>query len=93
MAAMLQWINVNFEKHVVTLEDPIEFTYVDAKSLFNQREIGIDAPTFQLGMKAVLRQDPDIILIGEMRDADTFTTALAAAETGHLVFGTLHSAR
>ena len=92
MAAMLQWINVNFEKHVVTLEDPIEFTYVDVKSLFNQREVGIDAPTFELGMKAVLRQDPDIILIGEMRDADTFTTALAAAETGHLVFGTLHSA-
>ena len=91
MAAMLNWINHTMDKHVVTLEDPIEFNYTDAKSLFNQREVGIDAPTFQLGMKAVLRQDPDIILIGEMRDKDTFETALSAAETGHLVFGTLHS--
>ncbi len=91
MAAMLNWINHHHDKHVVTLEDPIEFNYTDVKSLFNQREVGIDSPTFQLGMKAVLRQDPDIILIGEMRDKDTFTTALSAAETGHLVFGTLHS--
>ncbi len=91
MAAMLNWINHHKDKHVVTLEDPIEFNYTDVKSVFNQREVGIDAPTFELGMKAVLRQDPDIILIGEMRDKVTFTTALSAAETGHLVFGTLHS--
>lgn len=92
LAAILQFINTNFDKHVVTLEDPIEFNYTDEKSVFNQREIGIDAPSFQHGLKAVLRQDPDIILIGEMRDVDTFETALHAAETGHLVFGTLHAA-
>jgi len=91
MAAMLNHINKIVDKHIVTLEDPIEFTYTDIKSVFNQREIGIDAPTFALAMKAVLRQDPDIILIGEMRDESTFSTALSAAETGHLVFGTLHS--
>lgn len=91
LAAMLNYINHQQDKHIVTLEDPIEFNYTDVKSVFNQREIGIDAPNFQLGMKAVLRQDPDIILIGEMRDAETFNTALAAAETGHFVFGTLHS--
>ena len=92
LAAMLNWINHSMDRHIVTLEDPIEFTYTDVKSVFNQREVGIDSPSFELGMKAVLRQDPDIILIGEMRDRDTFTTALSAAETGHLVFGTLHSA-
>ncbi|MDX2109879.1 MAG: PilT/PilU family type 4a pilus ATPase [Verrucomicrobiota bacterium] len=92
LAAMLNYINHQIDRHIVTLEDPIEFTYTDAKSVFNQREIGIDTPTFQMGLKAVLRQDPDIILVGEMRDADTFSTALTAAETGHLVFGTLHSA-
>lgn len=91
LAALLQYINNNFDKHIVTLEDPIEFNYTDDKSIFNQREIGIDSPSFALGLKAVLRQDPDIILIGEMRDADTFETALHAAETGHLVFGTLHA--
>jgi len=91
MAAMLNWINMNFDRHIVTLEDPIEFNYSDIKSVFNQREVGIDCPTFALGMKAVLRQDPDIILIGEMRDAETFSTALSAAETGHYVLGTLHS--
>lgn len=92
LACMLNWINHNMDKHVVTLEDPIEFTYTDVKSVFNQREVGIDSPTFELGMKAVLRQDPDIIVIGELRDHDTFAAALAAAETGHLVFGELHSA-
>lgn len=91
LAALLQYINDNFDKHIVTLEDPIEFNYTDNKSIFNQREVGIDSPSFALGLKAVLRQDPDIILIGEMRDADTFETALHAAETGHLVFGTLHA--
>jgi twitching motility protein PilT len=91
LAAMLDYINHNFDRHIVTLEDPIEFNYTDDKSVFNQREIGIDAPSFTLGMKAVLRQDPDVILVGEMRDRDTFETAIGAAETGHLVFGTLHS--
>lgn len=91
LAAMLDHINENFDKHIVTLEDPIEFNYTDKKSVFNQREIGIDSPSFELGLKAVLRQDPDVILIGEMRDRSTFETALHAAETGHLVFGTLHA--
>lgn len=91
LAAMIEHINVNFDKHIVTLEDPIEYTYKDKKSIINQREVGIDTPDFQLGLKAVLRQDPDVILIGEMRDQDTFETALYAAETGHLVFGTLHA--
>jgi len=91
LAAMLDWINHHYDKHVVTLEDPIEFNYDDDKSIFNQREIGIDTPSFAYGMKAVLRQDPDIILVGEMRDRETFETAVNAAETGHLVFGTLHS--
>jgi twitching motility protein PilT len=91
LAAMLNWINLNMDKHIVTLEDPIEFTYPDIKSSFDQREVGIDTPTFAHGMKSVLRQDPDMILIGEMRDSETFDTALTAAETGHYVFGTLHS--
>lgn len=91
LAAMLDYINHTFDRHIVTLEDPIEFNYTDDKSVFNQREIGIDAPTFAHGMKAVLRQDPDVILVGEMRDRETFETAIGAAETGHLVFGTLHS--
>ncbi|MFP4540241.1 MAG: type IV pilus twitching motility protein PilT [Opitutales bacterium] len=91
LAAMLNWINHQYEKHIVTLEDPIEFTYKDLKAVINQREVGIDVPDFSLGMRAVLRQDPDIILVGEMRDAETFSTALSAAETGHYVLGTLHS--
>lgn len=92
LACMLNWVNANLDRHIVTLEDPIEFNFIDQKSVFNQREIGIDAPTFQKALKAVLRQNPDIILIGEMRDRDTFETALSAAETGHLVFTTLHAA-
>lgn len=91
LASMMNWINNNLNRHVVTLEDPIEFNFEDRKSVFNQREIGIDAPSFSQGMRAVLRQDPDIILIGEMRDKTTFETALSAAETGHLVLSTLHS--
>jgi twitching motility protein PilT len=92
LAAMLNYINQTQDLHIVTLEDPIEYIYKDIKSVFNQREVGIDTPTFELGLKAVLRQDPDVILIGEMRDANTFETALHAAETGHMVFGTLHAA-
>ena len=91
LAAMINHINKNYDKHIVTLEDPIEFTYTDIKSIINQREVGIDCPSFADGMRAVLRQDPDVILVGEMRDRSTFETALQAAETGHLVFGTLHA--
>lgn len=91
LAAFLNHINATYDKHIVTLEDPIEYTYTDNKSIINQREVGIDTPTFELGLKSVLRQDPDVILIGEMRDRDTFETALYASETGHLVFSTLHA--
>ncbi len=92
MAAMMNWVNQNQDKHVVTIEDPIEYTFSDDKSLFQQREIGLDVPSFELAIKAVLRQNPDIILIGEMRDRETFETAISAAETGHLVFSTMHAA-
>jgi twitching motility protein PilT len=92
MAAMMNWVNQNMDKHVVTIEDPIEYTFSDDKSVFQQRELGIDVPSFDLAIKAVLRQNPDIILIGEMRDKETFETAISAAETGHLVFSTMHAA-
>jgi twitching motility protein PilT len=92
MAAMLGWINANMDKHIVTIEDPIEYTFQDDKSVFQQREIGLDVPTFEMAIKSVLRQNPDIILIGEMRDRETFETAISAAETGHLVFSTMHAA-
>jgi len=92
MAAMMNWVNQNMDKHVVTIEDPIEFTFQDDKSVFQQREIGLDVPSFGLAVKSVLRQNPDIILIGEMRDRETFETAISAAETGHLVFSTMHAA-
>jgi len=92
MAAMLNWVNQNMDKHVVSIEDPIEYTFSDDKSLFQQREIGLDVPNFEMAIKSVLRQNPDIILIGEMRDKETFETAISAAETGHLVFSTMHAA-
>ncbi|MSU70302.1 MAG: PilT/PilU family type 4a pilus ATPase [Opitutaceae bacterium] len=92
MPAMLNWINTTMDKHIVTIEDPIEYTFQDDKSLFQQREIGLDVPSFELAIKSVLRQNPDIILIGEMRDKETFETAISAAETGHLVFSTMHAA-
>ncbi len=91
MAAMLNWVNQNFDKHIVTIEDPIEYTFQDDKSVFNQREIGLDVPSFGMAIKSVLRQNPDIILIGEMRDKETFETAISAAETGHLVISTMHA--
>ena len=91
MAAMLNWINQNLDRHIITLEDPIEFTFQDDKSVFQQREIGLDVPNFELAIRAVLRQNPDIILIGEMRDRETFETAISAAETGHLVLSTMHA--
>jgi twitching motility protein PilT len=92
MAAMMGWVNQNMDKHIITIEDPIEYTFQDDKSVFQQREIGLDVPTFDLAIKSVLRQNPDIILIGEMRDRETFETAISAAETGHLVFSTMHAA-
>lgn len=92
MAAMLNWINQNMDKHIISIEDPIEYTFSDEKSLFQQREIGLDVPSFEMAIKSVLRQNPDIILIGEMRDKETFETAISAAETGHLVISTMHAA-
>jgi len=92
MAAMMNWINQNLDKHIVTIEDPIEYTFSDDKSVFQQREIGIDVPDFGMAIKSVLRQNPDIIMIGEMRDKETFETAISAAETGHFVFSTMHAA-
>ncbi len=91
IAAMLNWINRNYPKHILTLEDPIEFTFADEKSLVNQREIGMDVKDFITGMKHAVREDPDVMLVGEMRDRETFETAIQAAETGHLVFGTIHA--
>ncbi len=91
IASMLNWINHHCRKHILTLEDPIEFTFIDDKSLINQREIGLDVKDFTIGMKQAVREDPDVMLVGEMRDRETFETAIQAAETGHLVFGTIHA--
>lgn len=91
LAAMISYLNDNFRKHIVTLEDPIEYSYEDNQSVIEQREIGLDCESFQKGMKHALRQDPDIILVGEMRDAISFRTAMSAADTGHLVMSTLHT--
>ncbi|MEO1498637.1 MAG: PilT/PilU family type 4a pilus ATPase [Planctomycetota bacterium] len=91
IGSMLNWINRNYRKHILTLEDPIEFVFTEDKCLINQREVGLDVIDFEIGMKHAVRQDPDIILVGEMRDRETFMTAIHAAETGHLVFGTIHA--
>lgn len=91
IASMLNWINAHYRKHILTLEDPIEFVYTEDKCLINQREVGMDVKDFEIGMKHAVREDPDIILVGEMRDEETFMTAIHAAETGHLVFGTIHA--
>jgi twitching motility protein PilT len=91
IASMLDWVNHNYRKHILTLEDPIEFTFTEDKCLINQREVGNDVKDFMLGMKHAVREDPDVILVGEMRDRETFETAMQAAETGHLVFGTIHA--
>lgn len=91
IASMLNWINQNYRKHILTLEDPIEFTFTEDKCLINQREIGMDVVDFGIGMKHAVREDPDVMLVGEMRDEETFLTAIHAAETGHLVFGTIHA--
>jgi len=91
IASMLDWVNHNYRKHILTLEDPIEFTFTEDKALINQREIGTDVKDFNIGMKHAVREDPDVMLVGEMRDRETFETAIQAAETGHLVFGTIHA--
>ena len=91
IAAMLEWINEHERVHMVTIEDPIEFLFRDKKAIINQREIGLDVVDWNIALKHVVRQDPDVILVGEMRDRDTFEAAMRAAETGHLVFGTLHA--
>jgi twitching motility protein PilT len=91
IASMLDWINHSMRKHILTIEHPIEFVYTPDKCLINQREVGIDVKDFKIAMKHAVREDPDIMLVGEMRDMETFETALHAAETGHLVFGTIHA--
>ena len=91
IASLIQHMNQNFQYHIVTIEDPIEFLHTDIKSSISQRELGIDTETYAIALKYVLRQDPDIIFIGEMRDYETVATAISAAETGHLVLSTLHT--
>jgi len=91
LAAMIEHINTSFKKHIVTLEDPIEYIFEDRESLVEQREIGLDTNSFHEALKHVLRQDPDVIMIGEMRDATSFAAAMSAADTGHLVLSTLHT--
>ncbi|MEM1060814.1 MAG: PilT/PilU family type 4a pilus ATPase [Planctomycetota bacterium] len=91
IGSMLQWINENYRKHILTIEDPIEFVYTSDKCLINQRELGQDVIDFHVAMKHAVREDPDIMLVGELRDRETFETAIHAAETGHLVFGTIHA--
>jgi twitching motility protein PilT len=91
LATMIDWINQNRECHIITIEDPIEYYHTHKKGLVTQRELGVDVPSFPEAIRRALRQDPDVILLGEMRDLDTISAAITAAETGHLVFGTLHT--
>jgi twitching motility protein PilT len=91
LASMVNFLNQNYERHIITLEDPIEYYFDHNKSLIQQREIGVDVPSFKEGIRRALRMAPDIILVGEMRDLDTIHAAVEAAETGHIVFGTLHT--
>src|SRR5690606_4840900 len=91
LAAMIEHINQNATRHIMTIEDPIEFLIRDKRSIINQREVGVDTMSFAQALKSALRQDPDVILVGEMRDLETISTALTAAETGHLVMSTLHT--
>jgi twitching motility protein PilT len=88
---MINWINNNMDHHIITLEDPIEYYHDHKKSTINQREIGVDVPSFPEALRRALRMDPDVILVGEMRDLGTIQAAITAAETGHVVFGTLHT--
>lgn len=91
LAALIDIINTNYERHIITLEDPVEFLHSHKKSIVNQREIGTDSKDFKTALRASLREDPDVILVGEMRDHESISIALTAAETGHLVFSTLHT--
>lgn len=91
LASMIDYININYPKHIITIEDPIEFLFTNKKSIISQRQVEIDTPNFPDGVKYAMRQDPDVILIGEIRDRETITSALKASETGHLVFATLHT--
>lgn len=91
LATMIHYINETFDKHIVTVEDPIEYYHSHLKSIINQREVGVDVPSFSEALRRVLRMDPDVILVGELRDLETIEAAMTAAETGHLVFGTLHT--
>lgn len=91
LAALIDHINRTERRHIITLENPIEYVHPRVRSVINQREIGVDTESFASGLRAALRQDPDVILVGEMRDLETISTAITAAETGHLVFGTLHT--
>jgi len=91
LAALLECINQTLKRRIITIEDPVEFLFTDAQSVISQREVGLDTPSFNDGLRHVLRQDPDIIMIGEMRDAESFSAALQASETGHLIFSTLHT--
>src|SRR6202161_2606049 len=91
LAAMINYINENFERHIITMEDPIEYYHKHKKSVVVQREIGVDVPSFSEALRRALRQDPDVLLVGDMRDLPTISAAITAAETGHLVFGTLHT--
>jgi twitching motility protein PilT len=91
LAAMINYINENFERHIITMEDPVEYYHPHKKSIVVQREIGVDCPSFSEALRRALRQDPDVMLVGEMRDLITISSAITAAETGHLVFGTLHT--
>jgi twitching motility protein PilT len=91
IASMIDYVNQNSTRHIITIEDPIEYSYTDRLSLISQREIGVDANSFADALRSSLRQDPDVLLVGEMRDVETIETALVAAETGHMVFSTLHT--
>jgi twitching motility protein PilT len=91
LASLVNYINENVDHHIITIEDPIEFYHWHKKSTINQREIGVDVPSFSEAIRRALRQDPDVILVGEMRDLETIQAAISAAETGHMVFGTLHT--
>jgi twitching motility protein PilT len=91
LATMINYINENFDRHIVTVEDPIEYYHAHKKSIINQREVGVDVPSFSEALRRVLRMDPDVILVGELRDLETMGNAIRAAETGHLVFSTVHT--
>ncbi|MBU1864768.1 MAG: PilT/PilU family type 4a pilus ATPase, partial [Actinobacteria bacterium] len=91
LATMVDWVNTNMSRHIVTVEDPVEFRHDNKQGLVTQREVGTDVPGFAEAMRRALRQDPDVVMLGEMRDLETIAAALTAAETGHLVFGTLHT--